>query len=345
MKRRAFAALLAALPVAARASGGLDDSDLDAARVTGDRVRVLLAQNVTSGDLPRRIDADTFVFRTKRYRGSFALLPAPEGTYAIVNVVPFESYLSGVVGAEIPAGWPPAALEAQAIVARSFAYSKRKHTRSYDLVSSEVDQAYGGRDSEHEPTSAATQRTAETLVFFNDSPANVYFMSCCGGHTVDAATAWGGRSGPYLQGVEDPHCAAAPEYRWSRVLSWEAAQGFVGGRWPAIGELQNIRVAGTDAYGRAVSVVLEGARGVVSISPNDLRGVLGLQYMRSSLLRSLEVVAQAPRRVIIEGDGRGHGVGLCQWGSRQMALEGSSARDILAFYFPGTALGRLPFVP
>lgn len=349
MKRRAFAALAAgylSLPRTARASGGLDDSDLDAARVSGDSVRLLLAQGVAADEGPRRIDAQTFRFRGKRYRGSFALLPGPNDTsYAVVNLVPFEAYLRGVVGAEIPASWPAAALEAQAIVARGFARSRRKNMRAYDLVTSEVDQAYGGRDTEHAATTAATLRTADILVFYDGAPASVYFMSCCGGHTVDASSVWGGHAGPYLQGVADPYCMGAPEYRWQRTLDWDVAVRILGGRWPLIGELQNVQVTGADAFGRALAITLEGERLSVTISPAELRAALGPQYMRSSLLRSLEVTAQAPRRVIIEGDGRGHGVGMCQWGARQMALEGASARDILAFYFPGTTLGRLPFVP
>ena len=345
MKRRAFAtacAAAAALPARALASGGLDDGDLRGPRASGDVVRILLAQGVPAGSLPARVDAATFTFRGHRYRGSFALLQGNDDRYAVLNIIPFEQYLYGVVGSEIPSGWPQAALEAQAVVARTFAFSRRKSGRAYDLVDSEIDQAYGGRDSETAVGAAAVEATSQTVVTFADLPASVYFMSCCGGHTVDAAAAWGGAGAPYLRGVVDPYCSGAPEYRWTRSLPWETANAALALRLRALGELQTVRIAAADDAGRAQRIAFDGSLGSVILTPAELRTALGAQYVRSAMVRTVNVSPQAPRMLTIEGEGRGHGVGMCQWGARAMAAQGAAMREIIAWYFPGTALGRLP---
>ncbi len=71
----------------------------------------------------------------------------------------------------------------------------------------------------------------------------------------------------------------------------------------------------------------------------DFRRALGYDVVRSLWLRSVRIdAAQAAPRLVIEGSGRGHGVGLCQWGAKFFASSGASAADIIAFYFPGTSV-------
>jgi len=342
MRRSLFLAAGAAAVLLARraeATGGLDAGDLGGRPASADAVRILLARGVAQADVPIRIDDQTWTFHGHAYRGMFSLLQGTTSAFSVINVIAFEEYLYGVVGSEIPTSWPLAALEAQAIVARTFAGGKRINGRAYDLVCSEIDQAYNGRDSENAVSIAAVQATSGTYVTFGDRAAQVFFMACCGGHTMDAGEVWGGATLPYLRGVSDPHCTAAPDYRWERVVPLATLQAALGGRSAALGDLADVRISITDPAGRAQRIILVGGQGTLELTPSDLRSTLGAQYIRSSMLRSLEVSGEGTRVLRIEGEGRGHGVGMCQWGARQMALDGASARDILAFYFPGTALG------
>ena len=165
-------------------------------------------------------------------------------------------------------------------------------------------------------------------------------MSCCGGHTEDPADAWtGGADLPYLRGVACTYCNASPDYRWSRDVPLVNVTNAFGAAFATIGTLSSIAVSAADASGRAKSIRFSGSSGSSEVSGADFRRLLGPSVVRSLLIRSITInqgdPAQAAGTITIEGSGRGHGVGLCQWGSRGLASEGRSARDILAFYFPG----------
>lgn len=333
----AAAASLAAQP--ARATGGLDDftptpspSPPPALLAPGEPlVRVLLGRGQAS-----HIDARSFAFGTRTYRGTFSFTPGGE----VLDTVALEEYLYSVVPMESPHTWPQESLRAQAIVARTFALSRSNPNRAYDVVASERDQAYGGLQAEYAQSTAAVDATAGQVLRWNNAIATVSYMSCCGGHTEDPADAWtGGADFPYLRGVACTYCSASPDYHWSRdiplVSLTNAFTPVIGG----IGTLQSVAVSASDASGRAKSIRFSGTAGSAEVNGSDFRRLLGPSVVRSLLIRSITVnpvdQAQAGATITIEGSGRGHGVGLCQWGSRGLASEGRSARDILSFYFPG----------
>jgi hypothetical protein len=166
MKRRTFALSLlagAALPRPARATGGLDVGET----VTPRTVRVLLA----SGDgfaEPQRLDSWRFGWNGRTYRGVFGTIVLEDGRRGLLNTVPLDAYLYGVLGAEISAGWPAAAQAAQAVAARTFALSKLRPQKSFDVVAGDADQHYGGieaesvegRDGSIRPPAASSPTTA-----------------------------------------------------------------------------------------------------------------------------------------------------------------------------------------
>ncbi|MBC5815925.1 MAG: SpoIID/LytB domain-containing protein [Candidatus Eremiobacteraeota bacterium] len=338
MQRRRFLAASAAatLALAARpalATGGLDDfvPSPGPSPTGGQQVRVLLGRGQTSP-----IDARSFSFGTRTYRGTFSL--TSEGQ--VLNTVPLEEYLYSVVPMESPHSWPQEALRAQAIVARTFALSRRNPNRAYDVVASERDQAYGGLQGEYPESTAAVNSTAGQILRWNNAVATVSYMSCCGGHTEDPADAWaGGADLPYLRGVACTFCNASPDYHWSRILPLVSLTNAFTSALANVGTPQSIAVAEADASGRAKSIRFTGSDGTAEVSGSDFRRLLGASVVRSLLIRSITMnpgdPAQAAATITIEGSGRGHGVGLCQWGSRGLASEGRSSRDILSFYFPG----------
>lgn len=293
-------------------------------------LRVLLG----TGDA-QRIDDGTFTFEGRRYRGTFSALESGE----IVNTVPLEQYLYSVVSREMPYSWPAAALQVQAIVARTYVLQRSNPSREYDLVPSEADQVYTGVDAEHPQSTAAVDSTAGQVLRYSNRFAQVLYSSCCGGHTESNSDAWGGKPLAYLAGVECTYCAPSPWYKWSQAVPLSRISDALATQLGPIGPLNAMTLDSPDPSGRARFWNFAGAAGVVRVKAEDVRRALGTRVLPSLLVRSL-ALTQADQRVTIEGGGLGHGVGLCQWGARGMALTGADARAILAYYYPGTGTGN-----
>jgi stage II sporulation protein D len=258
-----------------------------------------------------------------------------------VVTMDLETYLRRVLPLEVPAGWPPAALQAQAIVARTYALAHRTLGRAYDVQASDADQRYGGPGAERPATDAAVDSTRGMILRYNGGPVAIFYSSCCGGHTTDAAELWGRSDLPYLHGVaDDPNCVASPDYRWRRTVAVDRMRDLLGDR--VRGAIAGVELADLGASGRAREVILrDGGGGAAALSIEELRRRVGSDVVRSLWLRTISIdVTQAPAMIVIEGSGRGHGVGLCQWGARGMASVGADAATILAHFFPGTQLSR-----
>jgi len=294
-------------------------------------LRVLLGHGeaITSGP-------ETFSYDGRPYRGTFERDPGG----AVVNVVDLEAYLASVVSREMPPSWPPAALQTQAICARTYVLQRSDPRRSYDLVPSELDQVYDGVAGETPGGAAAVAATAGGVLKYGVEFARVAYSSCCGGHTESAADAWGNQSLPYLSGVVCPWCQDSPNYRWSRTLGFDAMAARFAASLPPAGALQDLRVTGRDASGRARAFELVTSAGDAIVSGSTFRQTIGARVLPSLLVTGL---ARSPEGdgVVVDGGGLGHGVGLCQWGARGMALSGAGAGQIAAFYFPGTIVDYL----
>jgi stage II sporulation protein D len=326
----ASATLAALAPGAVHATGGLDVGE---AR-TPHEMRVLLASGTFEPIVP--IDDWHFTWNGATYRGTAANVTLTDGRAGLVNALPLDAYLYGVVSRELSASWPRGAQESQAIVARTYALGRLRPAQAYDVVASESDQRYGGIAAETVEGRAAVDATAGTIVTYLGAAARVAYGSCCGGHSADAADVWG--SGlPYLRGVADPNCAGTPEYRWQLDLPGATLGSALGARFLAIGDVQTVALRDPDGSGRPAGLVFSGSAGSFDIATRAFRETLGTSVVRSTLL-----LAVLPRAggLLVDGGGRGHGVGLCQWGSRMLGAAGWSAGDIVRFYFPGTALGR-----
>ncbi|GAC1653372.1 MAG: SpoIID/LytB domain-containing protein [Vulcanimicrobiaceae bacterium] len=315
----------------AGATGGLDTFSPSPNSPPPQVMRVLLGSGLAAP-----IDGQRFSFGSRTFRGTFSELPDGQ----IVNSIALESYLYGVVPMESPRHWPAEALKAQAVVARTYALAHVNPQHPYDVAASQRDQAYGGIEAEDPLTTSACDATAGQILRWNGRIATVSYMSCCGGHTEDPADAWtGGADLPYLRGVACSYCSASPDYRWTRDVPIGTLRTAFAAALNPLGQLRTAVVSSADASGRAKSIRFTGEDGSIEIPGSDFRRLLGGAVVRSLLIRSLRLraddEAQAATTLTIEGSGRGHGVGLCQWGAFGLASQGREARDILAFYFPG----------
>jgi stage II sporulation protein D len=316
--------VLLAIPRAARAQNDVDPA------ITSRRpaLRVLLGRGEAIAG-----PAQTFEFDGTPYRGSFQRLDDGQ----IVNVVDLEEYLYSVIPLEMPPSWPPAALQTQTICARTYVLQRSDPRRAYDLVPSELNQVYRGISSETPAATAAVDATAERVLSFGGNFAQVAYSSCCGGHTESSSEAWGNIPIPYLQGVVCTSCSASPHYRWTTTLALDAVAQRLSATVGPFGRLTDVQLLDRDESGRARSFQLIADHGSTSVTGSAFRRAVGTRVLPSLLLTDVRRAPDATS-VQLDGGGLGHGVGLCQWGARGMALAGSQAPDILAFYFPGTAI-------
>jgi stage II sporulation protein D len=150
------------------------------------------------------------------YRGKLELVPQG-GFLRVVNVLPLETYLQGVVAGEMPFTWPAEALKAQAVAARSYALASVLKGKPYDLYSDVRSQVYLGVGGEKPSTTKAVADTAGQVVLYGGKVATTYYYSSSGGKTASAADVFG-FSVPYLVSRPDPWDKASPYYRWGPVL-------------------------------------------------------------------------------------------------------------------------------
>ncbi len=203
------------------------------------------------------------------YRGALRLVNKDT-----VNVLPLEDYVKGVVPREMPASWLPAAVQAQAVAARTYAARDRSDhaTRYYQTCDTTSCQVYGGLSSEDSRGNAAVDATAGEVLTYGGRPAFTQFGSSSGGWTSAGSV-------PYLPAQADPYddFSGNPMHTWTTKLAASRIQS----AWPALGKLKRIvvtqRNGNGDWYGRVEKMTLDGSRSDVTVSGNTFRFTFGLR--------------------------------------------------------------------
>jgi stage II sporulation protein D len=153
-------------------------------------------------------------FDGREYHGTLALR-SKGGGVSVVNGLPLDTYLRGVVPSESPSHWPTAALEAQAVAARSYAVSELRPSSWYDLVPTTADQVYGGVAAERPRSDHAVFATLGQVLTWDGQVARTYYSSSSGGRTEAVQDAWPGSAPiPYLRSVPDPYDTYSPHHDW-----------------------------------------------------------------------------------------------------------------------------------
>jgi stage II sporulation protein D len=328
----AAAAIASERPRAVFATGGLDVTDGE-----GDHhMRVLLASGFYSPAQP--IDAWHFGWNGRTYRGTFASVTLPDGKSGLLNVLPLDAYLYGVLSEEVSPAWAPAAQQAQAIVSRTYALLKLRPQKPYDVSAGDADQNYGGIESESVEGRAAVDATASTIVTYEALPAHVAYSACCGGRTADAGDVWN-TPYPYLRSVIDPNCVATPNFSWQADVPLRSIEDALRAQIAGCGKVHDVQLRVDSAGARPRSIAFVGDSSTVEMPMQLFRTAVGVGVVRSTFVHDA-VLDSGGTSLALAGTGHGHGVGLCQWGARVLGQTGASAQDIVAFYFPGTSLGR-----
>jgi len=234
------------------------------------------------------------------YTGT-ALGHAPAGTRVKVLVgdrvktLPLESYVRGVVAAEMPASWPLAALEAQAVASRTYAITADAGGARFDVYSDTRSQMYLGKAAETAATNGAIAATAGQVVTYAGTPAITYYYASSGGHTEDVQDAFPGAAAqPWLVGVADPY-DQGPEHSWKESLSFAAADSRLGGL--VKGSFEGIEVLTRGSSPRILSAYVLGSAGRTLTSGGELAARLGLDdtWAYFSVKRGTSVVSEPDR--------------------------------------------------
>jgi stage II sporulation protein D len=153
-------------------------------------------------------------FDGREYHGTLALR-SQGGGVSVINGLSLDTYLRGVVPSESPSHWPVAALEAQAVAARSYAVAELHPDSWYDLVPTTADQVYGGVRAERPRSDHAVNATLGEVLTYGDQVARTYYSSSSGGRTEAVQDAWRGSAPiPYLRSVPDPYDTYSPHHDW-----------------------------------------------------------------------------------------------------------------------------------
>jgi stage II sporulation protein D len=308
-----------------------------------------------------RSPAGLLLVNGRPYRGRLSVVRDRSGVTAI-NVVDLESYLLGVVPAEMGRRDPSEveALAAQAVISRTFAIRNlgKRALEGFDLYGTVVDQVYGGVAAENGLTTGAVQRTAGQILTWQGAPIDAFFFSTCGGRTADGTEVFAGADRPYLKSIRDqddlgrPWCQISPRYQWREEWSAEQLRTTFRQSLPAAtgtpaeeaGTVSGVAVSTRTGSDRVASVTVQLRSGPVEVRGPAVRQVLrppGEALLRSALFRLSEVRGEGRLlRLVADGNGAGHGVGFCQWGAVGRARGGQDAFTILSAYFPGTTVSR-----
>ncbi|HIJ86462.1 MAG TPA: SpoIID/LytB domain-containing protein [Desulfuromonadales bacterium] len=274
----------------------------------------------------------------KPYRGLAELSVADKGIL-VVNQLPLEEYLVGLINCEISSAWPIDAVKAQAIIARTYAVNRKnaRLTAAYHLESSVIDQVYDGCLIEDSRARRAVFETSGDVLTFGGAIIQAFYHSSCGGGTEDSENAWG-VSLPYLKGVECQYCLTSPaSTAWEYKISLKDLEERLRLGGHTVSGLYDVKPGLLNSRGRVKSVSLLGSKGSSTVTGEQFRKAVGYGVIKSTRF----TLKNSKSEISFSGSGNGHGVGLCQWGAKQRALDGFSSGEILAYYYPGAVLKKL----
>ena len=324
-----------------------ENSDLHISSTSGKKVKPGKEATVTameSGlvvngrDVGKRIE---IINRPERYRmgqktlrGTLSIIWIGPGKLIVVNELPIEKYLVGLLGSELSPTWPLPALMAQAVAARTYAMTRIRKTRHqtlplpYDIASTVQAQVYHGAHREDQRLREAVHKTKGQVLTQNGRLISAYYHSCCGGRTERAENVWPGEAGP--PPIDDRYCERSPKRRWSFKISRKELTRVLQNQGLINGPISSIDTTIHSDSPRTDMVLVEDREGLKMIRATKLRRLIGYNKIKSTWFE----VKTGGGDVVFTGRGHGHGVGLCQWGAKGMAEAGHSYRKILRHYYP-----------
>lgn len=292
------------------------------------------------------------VVNGRKYRGNLEIRKTGERLW-VINILNIEDYLKGVVPCEI--GKVSKNLievaKAQAVAARTYAcaHLNQYQNLGFDLYATIQDQVYKGIGCENEFTNRAIDKTKGLILTYKNRPIEAKYHSTCGGKTADFNDAWSGNPPPYLKSVNCSYCQNSPHYKWQKVLSkseffprFRSRLKKIGVKIPDDELIRSLKLIKNKRSKRAIKLIITTEDNKYKISGYNIRTVFGDNKDPGGLLKSNFIsIKTKGDKIIIEGKGWGHGVGMCQFGAIEMARKGKNYKRILYHYYSGTRIKKI----
>lgn len=294
--------------------------------------------------VPREMSGREIVLRGELVRSALKAYPgvvvlrSRGAVFDVLGEWPLSEYLAGVLAGEVPLSWPLETLKAQAIAARSYALaSLRERDGEKHLEPTVADQVFRWPLPENDRRRAlAAVRATDGMVLRESGGrvARAYYHADCGGRTVSAAQVWGvAETGTAV----DETCPQRPRSRWElSVAKTDLAAKLRALLGPVHPDGLTLQIDARAGRAHTVAIVADNGKRW-TLSGDRFRHLLGVGELKSTSFSMREEKG----RWVFQGTGFGHGVGLCQWGSRDMGSRGESAERILAHYYPRFSLRLL----
>ena len=289
--------------------------------------------------------------RYARYRG---ILEVSGGkALSIVNELPLEDYVKGVIPIEVPAAFQPEAQKALAIAIRTYALKSldRHKSSGFNVCGSIHCQGFAGASKDADWVDKLIDDTRGQILVYKDQPIYAVYSSDCGGTTQNNDDAGFGPAQPYLRSVADranvqlptsnfqlptaeesDYCKDCPFHAWTKTFKVEELDKAFSKN---VGKFESTEFAEYDSSGRVKTVLVKGEDNEYRITGSKFRELFGESVIKSSLMT---LTVNDDGDYVIEGKGFGHGVGLCAFGANGMAKSGSKCEDILKHYYTGAEI-------
>jgi len=270
---------------------------------------------------------------SRRYLGRIQIKPFAKGVY-VINHVPTELYLEGVLNAEISTNWHMEVVKAQSVISRTFALYKMEQRRDYawHLSAGKFDQVYLGVDIADDRGKYAIGATRGIVVSYKGKLAQTFYHSNCGGTTEDPGNIWQYPL-PYLRVKSVPYGQKDPRFHWEVTLREADILKVLRRNGQHLNKVKEMFINKHSSSRRAYELVLVGERPVKMLA-YDFRKLAGYRRIQSLLFDIIKV----PGGFHFRGKGNGHGVGLSQWAAKEMAEVGYKYHDIIYFFYTGIRL-------
>lgn len=273
----------------------------------------------------------------KKYKGKILFYPGNNRDIWIINELPLEEYLVGLVNKEISSQWPLAAVKAQVVAARTYAYfqKEKRADNLFDVEATVNDQVYGGVDFEDERARKAVRETEGEVILYQGKPIFAVYHACCGGKTESPVYLWSGDY-PYLKGISCLYCLDSPHFVWNYQLDIDKLEKILQEKGSAYLPIKEIVVGPRNESKRITKIIIRREGDVLEIPAPEFRQLLGYDQLRSTNFW----VKKIHGSFSFSGLGWGHGVGLCQWGAKGMAETGADYQSIIKYYYQNVEIGR-----
>ena len=257
----------------------------------------------------------------------------------IIDVVPFEEYVTGVLAGEMPTSFHIEALKAQAVAARSYLMKKKEYNkdRDYDVVDTIMNQVYLSDDylrsvwkesynDKINKIKTAVIETKGEYISYNGDVAEAFFFSTSVGATENSGEIFS-KQLPYLVSVSSTWDEISPLYSTNKTISLKEFYNLLGLSYSDTLDIEKIDTTSTGRVNK------------IKINGNTFTG--GQMIDKLNLRSSFFEITKDGENVVINTKGYGHGVGMSQYGAEGMARAGYTYDQILKYYYTGVEIKKI----